>query len=609
MTVPGSATTQFSSMLHVFWDTATRLAERTAVRSKKGGSYQPMTWKELGTAAREVSLGLVALGIAPGEHVSILGGTHVGWVEADLGILGAGAITVPIYQSNPAADCAYVIQNAGARAVFVDEDKQLAKINAHRKEMPTLAHVIHMNAPSSEGVIGWDELRAKGRAYDLANPKVYAERMATLTPQTPLTIIYTSGTTGAPKGAILSHGNMMFEANSLNEMNIISSEDDQLLFLPMAHVFAKVLECCWWRQGHVMSFAENVDKLVANMSEVHPTIMGAVPRVYEKIYARVVSSGTEGGGLKAKLFAWALSVEGEVALLEAKDKVATGLLALQWALAQKLVFTKIKAKLDALFGGRMRIFVSGGAPLSIKIAYFFKHAGLLVLEGYGMTETAAGSTITRPHLNKPGTVGLPLPGSELRIAEDGEVLVRGPHIMLGYHGLPEATAETIDSDGWLHTGDIGTIDADGCLRITDRKKDLIITAGGKNVAPQNLENQLKTIPLVSQAVVLGDRRKYLCALFTLNYEAALRLAEAQNIEPRTPDALFKNAAIRNELQAALDRFNASVAQFESIKKFAILPGDFTQESGELTPSLKVKRKLVAERYSGIVDGLYDERLE
>lgn len=595
-------------MLHVFWDTAKRYANDTAVRSKIGGAYQAQTWRELGVIAREISLGLVSLGIQPKEHVSILAGTRMEWVAADLGILGAGAITVPIYQSNPAPDCAYIVQNAGSRAVFIDDDKQLAKIHAHRKEMPTLAHVIHMTASSAEGYIGWEELREKGRAYDAANPRAYGERMATLTPQTPLTIIYTSGTTGAPKGAILSHGNMMFEANALNEMNIVSHEDDQLLFLPMAHVFAKVLECCWFRQGHVMSFAENVDKLVQNMSEVHPTLMGAVPRVYEKIYSRVIASGTEGGGIKAKLFQWALSVEARVAEVEKKDRAPSGLLALEWRVAHKLVFSKIKDKLDALFGGKMRIFVSGGAPLSTKIAFFFKHAGLVVLEGYGMTETSAGATIARPHLNKPGTVGLPLPGSEVTIASDGEVLLRGPHIMLGYHGLPEATRETIDSDGWLHTGDIGTLDPDGCLRITDRKKDLIITAGGKNVAPQNLENQLKTIPLVSQAVVLGDRRKYLCALFTLNYEAALRLAEAQNIEPRTPDALAKNEAIRAALQAALDQFNSSVAQFESIKKFAILPGDFTQESGELTPSLKVKRKLVAERYSSIVDGLYDEVL-
>ena len=595
-------------MLHVFWDTVQRLGERTAVRSKLGGAYQPMTWKELGSIAREVSLGLVALGIAPGEHVSILGGTQVGWIEADLGILGAGAITVPIYQSNPAPDCAYVVQNAGSRAIFVDDDKQLAKINAHRSAMPSLAHVIHMTAASGEGYIGWDELRAKGRDYDKAHPDTYAQRMATLTPQTPLTIIYTSGTTGAPKGAILSHGNMMYEAGTLDELKIISKDDDELLFLPMAHVFAKVLECCWFGQGHVMSFAENVDKLVQNMSEVHPTLMGAVPRVYEKIYARIIASGTEPGGIKAALFQWALAVEGRVAALEAKGEPPRGVLALEWRVAHKLVFTKIKAKLDALFGGKMRLFVSGGAPLSTKIGFFFKHAGLVVLEGYGMTETSAGATIARPHLNKIGTVGLPLPGSEVKIASDGEVLLRGPHIMLGYYGMPEATRETIDSDGWLHTGDIGSLDPDGCLRITDRKKDLIITAGGKNVAPQNLENQLKTIPLVSQAVVLGDRRKYLCALFTLNYEAALRLAEAQNIEPRTPEALAKNAAVRAALQTALDQFNASVAQFESIKKFAILPGDFTQESGELTPSLKVKRKVVAERYSAIVDGLYDEVL-
>ncbi len=602
----GTEPDEFPSMLHVFLDTARRYADRPAVRFKSGGSFVPRTWGDLQQSARELSLGLCALGINAGDNVSVLAGTRVEWVEADLGIVGAGAVTVPIYQSNPAPDCAYVIQNAGSRAVFIDDEKQLAKITSLRATLPTLEHIIYMSSPAPAGTIGWAELKQKGRAYDTAHPREYEARMTTLRPESPLIIIYTSGTTGAPKGVVLSHGNMMFEANALKRMNIIFAEDDELLFLPMAHVFAKVLESCWLRLGHVMSFAESVDKLVDNMAEVHPTLMCAEPSVYEKVYKRVEAQGSDAPGLKGRLFKWALSVEEKIAEHERSGQVPGAMLAWQWRVAQKLVFSKIAARLSALFGGKMRIFVSGAAPLSTKIAYFFKHCGVTILEGYGMTETSAGSTIARPHLNRPGTVGLPLPGVEVKIADDGEILVRGPNIMVGYYKLPEATKETIDPDGWLHTGDIGTIDPDGCVRITDRKKDLIITAGGKNVAPQNLENQLKTIPLVSQAVVIGDRRKHLSALFTLNYEAALKLAENEHIEPRTLEALSGNARVRAALQVSVDAFNKEVASYESIKKFAILPIDFSQESGELTPSSKVKRKVVTERYKAIIDGFYSE---
>lgn len=593
-------------MLHVFLAQAQTRPNATAARVKRGGVYTPTTWGEMAATSRDIAHGLMALGLKPDDTACVLAGTRLEWVLADLGILGAGAVTVPIYLSNPPPDCAYVAKHCGARIIFVENDAQLAKIRQVQSDLPEVHSLIVMDGAGDgkKDCYTWAELSARGRDYEKQNPKAYDERLASLNPQKTLTIIYTSGTTGAPKGAVLSHANMMYEADCLISMNIISTNDDELLFLPMAHVFAKVLEVCWWRVGHVMSFAENIDKLVANMAEVRPTLMGAVPRIYEKVYAKVVSNGVSAPGIKGKLFKWALEVEAGVTEHERAEKSLPLALAIEWRLAKKLVFSKINAKLSETFGGQMKLFVSGGAPLSQKIAYFFRHADIVILEGYGMTETAAGSTITRPELNKIGTVGTPLPGTQVKIAADGEILIKGPGIMVGYHANPQATKEAI-VDGWMHTGDIGEFDRDGCLKITDRKKDLIITAGGKNIAPQNLENALKTLPLVSQAVVIGDRRKYLAALFTLNLDNAIKIAEELAVTDKTLLSLSKHPEILARVQQQVDEFNKSIASYESIKRFVVLPTEFSQESGELTPSLKVKRKVVNDKFKDEIASLYD----
>ncbi|MCC6809935.1 MAG: long-chain fatty acid--CoA ligase [Deltaproteobacteria bacterium] len=593
------------TMLKVFLEQVAAQPNGTAARIKQNGVYQGLTWDYLARRAKDVSLGLISLGVQPGERVCILGSTRIEWIIADLGVLGSAAITVPIYQSNPAPDCEYIVNNCGAVAIFVEDKKQLQKIKDSKA--PGLKHIIVWDAEGVTGgnIVSLQDLEQKGKDYGAQNAGAYEKRTEALTPETPLTIIYTSGTTGNPKGAVLSHANMVYEAQALHDTGIIGKDDDQLLFLPMAHVFAKILECGWFRVGHVMSFAEHIDKLVANMAEVRPTTMAAVPRVYEKMYARVVAKGTEAGGVKAKLFKWALGLSEQVADLERAGKSPGGGLALQWGLAQKLVFKKIRGNLAALFGGRMKVFVSGGAPLSPKIAMFFKHANMTILEGFGMTETSAGSTINRPHLNKIGTVGSPLPGTEVKIAQDGEILIKGPGVMQGYYGNPEATKEAI-IDGWMHTGDIGVLDADGYLKITDRKKDLIITAGGKNVAPQNIENTLKTFPLISQIVVLGDKQKYLAALITLNPDNVKKFAEDNGVGTTDLKALASDAKVNAELQKAIDEFNATQASYQTIKKFKVLENDFSQETGELTPTLKVKRKAVAEKYKSHVDALFKD---
>ncbi len=592
------------TVLKLFLEQVAAQPNATAARVKKNGAFQPVTWDEMAKEARLTTLGLMSLGIAAEERVCILGSTRLEWIICDLGVLGAAAVTVPIYHSNPASDCAYIVNHAEAVAIFVEDEKQLAKIRELRSEMPALKHIVIMEGRGDGSeVISLADLQARGKDYGEQNPGAYEKRNESLQPDTPLTIIYTSGTTGAPKGAVLSHSNMVYEADGMASIGVVERSAEQLLFLPMAHVFAKILEVGWFRIGHVMAFAENMDKLVQNMGEVRPTIMGSVPRVFEKVYAKVVAGGLEAGGAKATLFKWALGLSEAVGALEQQGKTPSGTLALQWALAQRLVFKKIRGRLQEVLGGRVELFVSGGAPLAPKIGFFFKHAGILILEGFGMTETSAGTTINRPWLNKIGTVGCPLPGTEVKIAADGEILIKGPGVMQGYYKNPAATAEAI-VDGWMHTGDIGVLDADGYLKITDRKKDLIITAGGKNVAPQNIENTLKTTPLISQIVVLGDKQKFLAALVTLNPDNVKTFAQEHQLGTTDVPALAAHARVREALQQAIDAFNATQASYQTIKKFEILPHDFSQETGELTPTLKVKRKFVSEKYKDLVTKLF-----
>ncbi len=587
---------------------------RVGAKHKVGGAWKDVTWGEILARARRVAEGLVALGVTPGDRVAIFAATRLDWVVCDFGIMGAGAQTVPIYASNTPSECEWILTNSGATHIFVDHDQaeggskgRLSRINEIWSRCPDLKKAILFDG-SGDGQkrMGLKDLEASGEQRIASGSKEFDTRSARLGPNDTANFIYTSGTTGNPKGVELTHGNWVYEAWATQQADLMLGDEMVLLFLPLAHSFAKVIEASWLGLGFVLAFAESVEKAVDNAQEVGPTCLPAVPRVFEKIYNKVVGDGANTPGLKGKLFTWAMRHFEEYANARAAGKEYHSL---SFALARRLVFAQIEAKLKARVGGRIRYFISGGAPLSRKIAYFFELCNFEILEGFGLTETSAGTCINLPGLARIGTVGRPMPGTELKIAPDGEVLIRGPGVMKGYYKNPEATKEAIDAEGWFHSGDIGEIDATGYLRITDRKKDIIVTAGGKNVAPQNIEGELKAMePLVSQVMVHGDKRKFLSALITISDENVTRFAAERGISGDYA-ALTQRPEVKAVVQAAIDRLNANLPSYETIKKFAILARDFTQETGELTPTLKVKRKVCTQNYRNVLDGFYDEKFD
>jgi long-chain acyl-CoA synthetase len=590
------------SLIALFEATVAKQGTAPAIRHKQGGRWVDVSWAEVGRRVRDVADGLAALGVTPGDRVAIIGETQLEWILADLGILGAAAVTVTIYQSNTADECAYILQDSGARFVFCDTAQQAAKLQEVRGRLPGLRGIICAAGGSSDGFqIALGDVEAMGVEWRAKNPGAHAARVASLGLEATASIIYTSGTTGNPKGVVLTHWAWVYEGQAVEQIQLILAEDVILLFLPMAHSFAKVVEAVWISTGAVLAFVESLERIADNAGEVRPTVMPAVPRIFEKAYNTIVSKGMGEHGLKGLLFRKAMAGFDAWVSAQGQGRQGGGF---GWFLARRVVFPKVAATVRARFGGRLRLCISGAAPLSPRIAWFFHHVGLVILEGYGLTETAAGTVVNRPGRNRIGTVGQPIPGTEVRIAEDGEILIKGGGVMKEYYGNPAATAEVL-KDGWLATGDIGEIDEAGCLRITDRKKDIIVTAGGKNVAPQNLENELKSDPIISQVVVHGDQRKFLSALVTLNPEHARKWADANGVTAPT-ERLHEDEKVRARVQQAIDALNARQASYSTIKRFAILPRELTQEAGEITPTLKVKRKVVAERYRQILDGFYRE---
>ncbi len=576
---------------------------------KADGGWGSMTWRESGQRVRAIAMGLIALGLQNEQRCAILASTRIEWILADLGIACAGGATTTVYPSNIPDECAYILSDSNTRVIFAESDEQVAKMLEIRSRLPGLEKVITFDgARSQDGwVITFAELIESGKTYDAANPGAFERVVASVEPQHLATLIYTSGTTGKPKGVELLHDCWVFEGEAIERAKLITTDDHHYLWLPLSHSFGKVLEAAQLACGFATTVDGRIDKLVENLAVIRPTVMAAAPRIFEKVYNRVITGAAEKGGLTLEIFRWATKVGKKVSLLRQQGTEPSGTLALQYKIADRLVFSKLRAR----FGGRVRYFISGSAPLSHEIAEFFHAAGILILEGYGLTESSAATFVNRPDSFKFGTVGLPFEGVEVKLApEDGEVLIRGRGVMRGYHNLAETTADSIDSDGWLRTGDIGVLDEKGRLSITDRKKDLIKTSGGKYVAPQKLEGKLKALcPYVSQVVVHGDRRNFCSALVTLDEESIPKWAAENGLPGKDVPALVKEDRVIAMVQRSIDQLNAELASYETVKKFAILERDFTVETGELTASLKVKRKEVERRYREVLDGFYQGALE
>jgi long-chain acyl-CoA synthetase len=574
---------------------AERHADLPAVTYKdSSGKWVSKSYREVGDIVRRLALGLIELGIEKGDKVSILANTRPEWTYFDFAALSVGAVVVPIYQTNSPEECQYVLENSDAKAVIVEDAEQLAKIDAIRGRVPKLEHVIRMEGTG--GAVSMDELIEAGSGR---SDSEWEQRYQSVAPEDICTFIYTSGTTGPPKGCVISHGNYRSMVSMALEESVLDQNTTTYLFLPLAHSFALLIQLLSFDLGGNIAYWERDPlKIIPNLAEVKPDYFPSVPRIFEKIYTAATSEVEKSGGLKKLVFNWAIGVGEKVRQRERAGQPVGFLLRKQYEVADKQVLSKIRA----LFGGRIKNCVTGAAPINPEILRFFDAAGVLILEGWGMTETSTAATVARPDAFKFGKVGKAFEGCEIKIADDGEILVRGPNIFQGYYKNEEATRETLE-DGWLHTGDIGELDADGYLSITGRKKDIIITAGGKNITPANLEAEIKQSPYVSQCVVIGDRRPFLIALITLDMEECAKLAEERGW-PADSAELARHEGMRELIQEHLDEVNEKFARVEQVKKFEILPHDLSQETGELTPTLKVKRNVVSEKYEKEVDALY-----
>ncbi len=572
-----------------------RHADRPALRHKSGDRWVDVSYRELAEVVKEVALGLADFGIGRGDRVSVLSNTRPEWTYANFGILAVGAASVSIYQTNSPEECRYVLGHSESRAVFVEDAEQLAKVQVVQSELPNLELIVVMEPGGETGdAISLDDLRERGRGRDDSE---FEERATGVGPEDPCLYIYTSGTTGPPKGCILTHGNYRADCDMVESRRFISQGEVLYLFLPLAHAFAIVLQFVAIDLGATIAYWEKDPlKIVPNLSEVKPAVFPSVPRIFEKIYAQATAKIAEVGGYKEKVFWWSIGVGRRVHELDQRGRRPDPLLKGKYALADRQVLSKVRG----LFGGELRQAVTGAAPIAREILEFFFACGVPVLEGYGMTENSTVATVNTLDDYRLGSVGKPLPGVEVKIAEDGEILLRGANIFQGYYKDEEATAEAL-VDGWLHTGDLGYLDDDGFLFISGRKKDLLITAGGKNITPANLENGLKQSRWISQAVVVGDRRPYLAALVTLDPEEAPAFAEQHGI---AVEELPGSEAMRAEIQRTVDAVNAGVGRVEQIKRFTVLPHDLTQETGELTPSMKVKRNVVSQKYERDIEALY-----
>jgi long-chain acyl-CoA synthetase len=594
MLTPGTLNT-------LFFDAIAQYDRPQAMRYKHNGAYTPISHKEIERRVRHVALGMAAAGAKPGDRVAILSENRPEWAICDYACLTSGVTDVPLYPSLPADQLPYMLNDAGAVAIFVSTPAQAAKIAEIRSHLPALKTVCAFDGKFPGVDCTFAELEARGAAADSADAMTaYRQRALGVQPTDLATIIYTSGTTGEPKGVMLTHGNIASNVAASRQL-LPMQEEVTLSFLPLSHIFGRMADYLMFSVGAEICYAESIDKLLQNFGEVHPTFVFSVPRIYEKVYAGAIENARKGGALKYRLFQWARRVGDRAASERLAGRQPTGALALQNAIAQRLVFSKLRARM----GGRMRIFVSGSAPLAPEVAKFFYAADLVVLEGYGLTETSPVVSVNTPDHNRIGTVGMPISNIEVKIAADGEICVRGPGVMLGYYNKPDATREAIDPDGFFHTGDIGEL-RDGYLVITDRKKDLIKTAGGKAIAPQPIENLVRQNRYVSQAVMIGDRRKFVALLIVPNFEQLEGWAKHKGIAFANHTQLIANPEVKAKMEREVLDHLQGLATFETPKKIALIEHDFTIESGELTPTLKVRRRVIDSKYKPIIDALYEE---
>lgn len=606
---------QDETIVHVFWERVQASPDRPAILHKVNGAYRPVLWREHGRLVELVAAGLLQLDVQHGDRVAILCNTRPQWTWADIAILSIAGVTVPVYPTLTSSETEYLLNHSQSSGLFVENSRQLNKVLSIESLPPELRFIIQMEGevnkdlpfPPNIKVFSWTDLMLDGEHHLKANQNEIRSRISNIKADDLATVVYTSGTTGVPKGVMLLHSNIYFVCQTLSLNVGFNSEDITLSFLPLSHIFERVGgQMLAIYEGLVMGYAESMETVPLNLNEVRPTIMNAVPRFYEKAYNRIMGEIRKMPKPQQHMVRWALSISKRAqktkeVLTDGNSMVAENIYKTELRVADRLVFSKIRKR----FGGRLRFLVSGAAPLSVEVQSFFETIGMPIIEGYGLTETAAPAACNKPHNIKRGTVGQPLPGLDIKIAEDGEILIKGPSVFAGYYRNEAATAEAF-KDGYFCTGDIGAFDDEGYLKILDRKKDLIITAGGKHVAPQYLENLFVGERLVSRVFVYGDRRKYVTALFTLNPEGLEALAATQGIKHANVDELLHHPEVTAEVAKIVSEKNARLATFEQIKKWVILDEDFSIENNELTPTMKMRRKIISARYKTVLDGLYDQ---
>ena len=602
------------SLAHLFVDRVAKSASSVATKYKENrGAYREMTWGDYGLLVSEMSYGLASLGLFPGECGAVMSATSHLWVAADVAIISTGAVSAPIYPTSSSSDIEHILKNSKAKIAFVQNETLLNRMLAVVANVPGLQTIVLLTPPSKgksiadlkapkNMVLGLEDLLQAGRLFQQAHPGLIDQRIAAIQTDDLATIIYTSGTTGTPKGVMLSHRNILSVIGDLPGIIPVGDGDTFLSFLPLSHVFERVCgEFYWLQNGACVAFAEGIEHVAKNMQETSPTIMLVVPRILDKIYAKVNAGIAGASGRSRRLIEWSIEVGKEVQRHRNEGRPLRKMLEAKFWLAEKLVLSKLREKI----GPRLRLIVSGGAPATAEVVEFFNAVGIIVLEGYGLSETAAPTNVNRVHKNKFGTVGPLLPSVQMKVAPDGEILFKGPTVFVGYYDSPELTREVF-SDGWFHSGDIGVVDADGYLKITDRKKDIIVNSAGKNIAPQKVENVLKTIHVISQAIVFGDKKKTLVALLTLEEQATTGLAHERGWQFTDFADLLRQPELRKYLKNEIHDRCKLLADYERVFNFAILPQELSVERGELTATLKVKRNVLKVSYRDLVESLYKE---